>query len=69
MRATIEDAESVSATDVRLLSQTAGDLPDHVVELGPEAAVVVISFRRVDRAEFQLLNHARSWWSAWDCCA
>ena len=46
--------------DARLLNQTAGDLPDQVLGLGSDDAVVVISFRRVDRAAVQLLKHARS---------
>jgi DNA-binding MurR/RpiR family transcriptional regulator len=46
--------------DARLLTQTAGDLPDQVLGLQPEDAVVVISFRRVDRAAVQLVKHART---------
>jgi DNA-binding MurR/RpiR family transcriptional regulator len=46
--------------DARLLNQAAGDLPDQVLGIGPQDAVVVISFRRVDRAGVQLLKHARS---------
>ena len=42
------------------LNQAAGDLPDQVLGIGPADAVVVISFRRVDRAGVQLLKHARS---------
>jgi DNA-binding MurR/RpiR family transcriptional regulator len=46
--------------DARLLNQTAGDLPDQLLGLEPADAVVVISFRRVDRATVQLLKHTRN---------
>ena len=46
-------------TDVHLLNQAAGDLPDQLLSLGPRHAVVAISFRRVDRAAVEVLRHAR----------
>jgi DNA-binding MurR/RpiR family transcriptional regulator len=45
--------------DARLLNQAAGDLPDQVLGLGPADAVVVITFRRVDRAALEVVKHAR----------
>lgn len=42
-----------------LLSQTAGDLPDQLVLLDPDDALVVISFRRVDRTALAVLHYAK----------
>jgi DNA-binding MurR/RpiR family transcriptional regulator len=44
--------------DTRLLSQASGDLPDQLVGLTSEDALVTISFRRVDRATVGVLRHA-----------
>lgn len=44
--------------DVRLLNQTVGDLADQLVPLDAEDALVVISFRRVDRVTMAVLRHA-----------
>lgn len=46
--------------DVRLLSQTTGDLADQVARLGRDDALIAIAFRRVDRATADTLRHARS---------
>lgn len=45
--------------DVRVLSQTAGDLPDQLISLSDKDAVVAISFRRVDRATTELIRQAK----------
>ena len=44
--------------DIRLLQQTVGDLADQLVPLNADDAVVVISFRRVDRVTIEVLKHA-----------
>jgi DNA-binding MurR/RpiR family transcriptional regulator len=44
--------------DVRLLNQTVGDLADQLVPLCADDAVIVISFRRVDRVTLVVLRHA-----------
>jgi DNA-binding MurR/RpiR family transcriptional regulator len=44
--------------DTRLLSQASGDLPDQLVGVRAEDALVAISFRRVDRATVDVLRHA-----------
>jgi DNA-binding MurR/RpiR family transcriptional regulator len=44
--------------DVHLLNQTAGDLADQLVPLSADDALVVISFRRVDRVTLAVLRHA-----------
>jgi DNA-binding MurR/RpiR family transcriptional regulator len=44
--------------DIRLLNQTVGDLADQLVPLNADDAVVVISFRRVDRVTLEVLRHA-----------
>lgn len=44
--------------DIRLLQQTVGDLADQLVPLTAEDAMVVISFRRVDRVTLAVLQHA-----------
>jgi DNA-binding MurR/RpiR family transcriptional regulator len=44
--------------DTRLLSQASGDLPDQLVGVTAEDALVAISFRRVDRATVGVLRHA-----------
>jgi DNA-binding MurR/RpiR family transcriptional regulator len=44
--------------DTRLLSQASGDLPDQLVSLSAEDALVAISFRRVDRVTVGVLRHA-----------
>jgi DNA-binding MurR/RpiR family transcriptional regulator len=44
--------------DTRLLSQASGDLPDQLVALTGEDALVAISFRRVDRTTVGVLRHA-----------
>jgi len=44
--------------DIRMLHQTVGDLADQLVPLCAEDAVVVISFRRVDRVTLEVLRHA-----------
>jgi DNA-binding MurR/RpiR family transcriptional regulator len=45
--------------DVRILTQTAGDLPDQLVGLSESDAVVGITFRRTDRATVAVLRWAR----------
>ena len=45
--------------DVRLLTQTAGDLPDQLLGLGKGDLVIAISFRRVDRVTVDILRRAR----------
>jgi DNA-binding MurR/RpiR family transcriptional regulator len=45
--------------DVRLLTQTAGDLPDQLLGLGEGDLVIAISFRRVDRVTVDILKRAR----------
>jgi DNA-binding MurR/RpiR family transcriptional regulator len=45
--------------EVRQLGLGVGDLPDQLLGLGPGDAVVVISFRRVDRTAVVVLKHAR----------
>ena len=44
--------------DTRMLSQASGDLPDQLVSLTGEDALVAISFRRVDRVTVGVLRHA-----------
>jgi DNA-binding MurR/RpiR family transcriptional regulator len=44
--------------EVRLLAFGVGDLPDQLLDLGQGDTVVVISFRRVDRAAVAVLKHA-----------
>jgi DNA-binding MurR/RpiR family transcriptional regulator len=44
--------------DTRMLSQASGDLPDQLVGVRAEDALVAISFRRVDRATVGVLRHA-----------
>ncbi len=44
---------------VQLLNQAAGDLPDQLVLFQREDALVVISFRRVDRVALRVLHYAR----------
>lgn len=44
--------------DARVLNQAAGDLEDHLATLEPEDAVVVISFRRVDRVTTNVLRYS-----------
>ena len=44
--------------DVRLLSQTGGDLPDQMLDLTADDVLVAISFRRVDRATVDVLKQA-----------
>jgi DNA-binding MurR/RpiR family transcriptional regulator len=44
--------------DIRMLHQTVGDLADQLVPLSADDAVVVISFRRVDRVTLEVLRHA-----------
>lgn len=46
--------------DVRLLSQTAGDIPDQLVGLNRGDVVVGVSFRRVDRITVKILKRART---------
>jgi DNA-binding MurR/RpiR family transcriptional regulator len=46
--------------DARLLSQTAGDLPDQLIGIEPQDAVVTVSFRRVDRRTVNVMRHARA---------
>lgn len=45
--------------DARVLNQSAGELEDQLATLEPEDAVVVISFRRVDRVTTNVLSFAR----------
>lgn len=45
--------------DVRILTQTAGDLPDQVIGLDARDVVIGISFRRVDRLTVDVLTYAR----------
>jgi DNA-binding MurR/RpiR family transcriptional regulator len=42
----------------RILTQTAGDLPDQLLELEADDALVAVSFRRIDRLTLAVLNHA-----------
>jgi DNA-binding MurR/RpiR family transcriptional regulator len=44
--------------DVRILSETAGDLADQLIPLGPEDALVVMSLRRIDRVAVNVVRHA-----------
>jgi len=44
---------------MHLLSQAAGDLPDQLVLFDANDALVVISFRRVDRAALAVLHYAK----------
>ncbi len=44
--------------DTRMLSQASGDLPDQLVSLTADDALVAISFRRVDRVTVGVLRHA-----------
>lgn len=46
--------------DARILSQAAGDLPDQLIEIGPEDVLIAISFRRVGRATVGVVRHAAS---------
>ncbi|MGB3327503.1 MAG: MurR/RpiR family transcriptional regulator [Thermomicrobiales bacterium] len=45
--------------DVRLLTGSAGELPDQLIGLGDGDVVVAISFRRVDRVTVEVLRQAR----------
>jgi DNA-binding MurR/RpiR family transcriptional regulator len=44
--------------DVRILSETAGDLADQLIPLAPEDALVVMSLRRIDSAAVSVVRHA-----------
>lgn len=44
--------------DTRLLSQASGDLPDQLLSMSTDDALVAISFRRVDRLTVAVLRHA-----------
>ncbi len=44
--------------DTRCLHQTVGDLADQLVPLSADDALVVVSFRRVDRITLKVLKHA-----------
>jgi DNA-binding MurR/RpiR family transcriptional regulator len=44
--------------DVRVLSQAIGDLPDQLITLDADDALIAISFRRVDRVTVNVLRHA-----------
>jgi len=46
--------------DARLLSQEAGDVPDQLLGLTGDDAVVAVSFRRVDRMTVNVLRRART---------
>ncbi|MGC4192217.1 MAG: MurR/RpiR family transcriptional regulator [Thermomicrobiales bacterium] len=46
--------------DVRILTGSAGDLPDQMIGIGVDDLVVAISFRRVDRLTVEVLRQARS---------
>lgn len=46
--------------DVRVLNQTAGDLPDQLIGIGSDDVALAISFRRVDRMTVQVLKHANT---------
>ena len=46
-------------TDVVIMSQTNGDLPDQLIGLSRADIVVVISFRRVDRTSVSVLRRAQ----------
>jgi DNA-binding MurR/RpiR family transcriptional regulator len=45
--------------DARLLSQAAGDLPDQLLDLGPQDVLVGIGFSRLDRVTLDVVRHAR----------
>jgi DNA-binding MurR/RpiR family transcriptional regulator len=45
--------------DARLLSQSAGDLPDQLLDLGPRDVLIGIGFRRLDRVTVEVLRQAR----------
>ena len=45
-------------SDVQLLTQGGGDLPDQLMLVGPSDAVVAISFRRLDRVTLAVMRHA-----------
>jgi DNA-binding MurR/RpiR family transcriptional regulator len=45
--------------DARLLSQSAGDLPDQLLDLGRRDVLVGIGFRRLDRVTVEVLRQAR----------
>ncbi len=44
--------------DVHVLSQTAGDLGDQLIDLMPEEVLIAISFRRLDRVTVELVRQA-----------
>ena len=44
--------------DVHVLSQTAGDLGDQLIDLAPEEVLIAISFRRLDRVTVELVRQA-----------
>jgi DNA-binding MurR/RpiR family transcriptional regulator len=44
--------------DARLLSQTAGDLPDQLLDLGKQDVLVGIGFSRLDRVTLDVVRHA-----------
>jgi len=46
--------------DVRILTGSAGDLPDQLLGLGAGDVVVGISFRRIDRLTVEVLRQARA---------
>lgn len=45
-------------SDVRLLSQTAGDLIDQLITLGPDDVLVAFSMRRIDRVAVDVVREA-----------
>lgn len=45
--------------DARLLSQSAGDLPDQLLDLTRQDVLVAIGFRRLDRVTVEVLEHGR----------
>lgn len=44
--------------DARVLNQTAGNLPDQLLSLTGEDALIAVSLRRVDRVTISVLTHA-----------
>lgn len=46
--------------DTLVLSQAAGDLEDQLLNMGPEDALVGISFRRIDSLVVKVVSHAAS---------
>lgn len=45
--------------DARILHQTAGNLPDQLLSMSGDDALVAVSLRRVDRVTISVLKHAR----------